>query len=671
MNAICDKTFTLQPVAGPLDMTSSPDAVPFGGYRYVENWETNPQDRKMRRMTGYQRFLPTEAYENADLHYRYGLDRQHLTFTFEAKTPVGFTKLFAATQNTLFAKNNATQHWSVIWDEFGGEPNLAGCSEIIMQAANVNSTVLFSNDFDEPVYHVIDQPANGDGGYVQPIPDFQTLNITRVGFLYAWNNLVFAANVVMDGVRQTNLILWSDYKKPLSYVPNTASSLAGRKFLAYGEIVLNAAELADALILYTNRGMWEVRVTDAADSSGNPVVLTFTKRYTPDKAGSRCLKFKRTLVSDGDNHYYAGEDGIYRYNFYLPRPEIEEWSRRAASHLFINNTLDKSRCATHCAGYDTAKKAYWFSYVLAGETCNSETLVMNTETHFSAFVKEGFSVFLNHNARNLTSLRQWILSNCICAAGALPVQDRCIVDTPVTCEEGDTPDNYTSASELTIHGVVSEDWQATPTETSLRTKLAGVTVQDLCGSEFTADECSTDTLFLMAAVADRCIKQLSSVLYRERCVGFEQCGTYENRGYISIARSGPIGLQQPSSDKTWVRFNVEAEPDVAAVPGRMSLRVGVAATALDPNLVNCPIYWEALMNPETGEPFKLLCLSDRTEAQHEAEGTRPDNQYEWPLFHAGKFHYFEIVIHNQDSDPEDVGVGVAISRMEFDARLEC
>lgn len=757
MKALCDKTFTLQPVAGPLDMTSSADAVPFGGYRYVENFETNPQDKKMRRMTGYQRFLPTEQYENPDLHYRYGLPRQHLTFGFEAKTPIGFTKLFAATQNTLFSKNNATQHWSVIWDGFGGEANLNGCSEVIMQAANVNSTVLFSNDFDEPVYHIIDQPANGDGTYVQAIPDFQTLKITRVGFLYAWNNLVIAANVVMDGVRQTNLILWSDYKKPISFVPNKDSSLAGRKFLAYGEIVLNAAELADALLLYTNRGVWEIRVSDAADAEGNPVVLSFTKRYTPDKAGSRCLKFKRTLVTTGDDHYYAGQDGIYKYNFYQARPEIEEWSRRAASYLFINSTISKSKCSTHCAGYDTTKKAYWFSYARQGEQCNSETLVMNTETHFSSVVKEGFSFFLNHNPRNLLSLRQWILANCLCSPGPLPTLDRCIVDTPPTCdtyelgpivEVGDydgesliditgldpekhylwtpgvnenvfyndvpsNPDhveytdttlfkplngnvtisgncsncpytgvlrevtlapgfayNYTNGFTLTIHGITSEDWQRDAAEGSLRTALAGVTVQDLCGAVFT-NECSAGTLFIMAATADRCIKQLSDVLFREWCIGFEKCGTYENRGYLSIARSGPISLSSPSSDKTWTRFNVEAEPDVAVIPGRISLRIGVAATALDPNLVSCPIYWEALMDPATGQPFKLQCLSDKTEAQHEADGTRPDKRYEWPMFHAGKFHYFEITIHNQDSSPLDVGAGVTISRMEFDARLEC
>lgn len=756
MKQVCDKTFTIQPVAGPLDMTSSPDGVPFGGYRYVENFETNPQDRKLQRMTGYERLLPTELYENADLHYRYGLPRQHLPFAFEAKSPVGFTKLFAATQNTLFSKNNATQGWRVIWDEFGGDPDLVGCSEVILQAANVNSTVLFSNDFDDPVYHVIDQPANSAGKFVQPIADFVTLKITRVGFLYAWNNLVFAANVVMDGVRQTNLVLWSDYKKPLSYVPNPDSSLAGRKFLAYGEVVLNAAELADALLLYTNRGVWEIRVSDAVDGDGNPVVLSFTKRYTPDKSGSRCLKFKRTLITTGDDHYYAGEDGIYKYNFYMPRPEIEEWSRRASSHLFINNTLNKSRCATHCAGYDTAKKAYWFSYALAGETCNSETLVMNTETHFSSVVKEGFSFFLNYNPRSLLSLRQWLLDNCICGLAALTEQDLCIVETPQVCDEptfgenmldgeydiednsplfvleqghtyrwtkgpNDTtfhngiftdpgyaiysesttfvavsntyflkgvasqpitgsleevfyPEgyaaNYTIESSYELHGITSEDWTAEPSENSLRAKLAGVTVQDLCGSAFLND-CSTGTLFIMAAVVDRCIKQLSDVLFRERCIGFEKCGVYENRGYISILRSGPINLQAPTSDKHWVRFNVEAEPDVAVIPGRMSLRIGSAATALDPNQVSCPIFWETVMDPETGEPFKMKCLTDRTGAQHEAEGTRPDGRYEWPLFHAGKNHYFEIVIHNQDSTPLDVGAGVAISRIEFDARLEC
>lgn len=667
MRTAKEKTFPIQPTAGPLDMTSSPDGVPFGGYRYVENFETSPQDRKMRRMTGYQRLLSGELNENADLHYRYGKARQHITFAFEAKTPSGFTKLFAATQNDLFSMSNSDRVWSPIWSGFGGTPDLNGCSDVILQAASVGSTVIFTNDFDEPVYHVIDQPANTNGKFVQPVRDFKTLNITRVGFIYSWNNLVIIANVVMDGVRQTNAVLWSDYKKPLSFAPSS-SSLAGRKFLAYGEVVLNAAEIADALLLYTNRGIWEVRTTSEADADGNPLVLSFTKRYTANKSASRCLKYPRTLVSTGRNHYFAGEDGIYLYNFYLPEPEIQEWSRRATSHLFLDGTFSNLNCATPCGGYNAAKRAIWFSYPRHGDQCNAETLVMNTETYFSSIVQEGFSFFLSYNPKSLLSLRQWMADMCICPVVDMPFRDGCVPMEQPECTLPISTSYATNAATKTVHSIPSENWDQTHDD-SLRKKLNGYTSLNFCAAESNGAKCSSGTLFLMGSVLDRCIKQLAPVYYREQCTTFTVCGVYEQTGYISVLRSGPINLQEPSTDKVWKRFFVELDSEVSVIPGNIALRVGVSATALDSNQSTCPIIWARIQNRDGVADCEIKCLADRSEQTYVDDNQRPDGRYDWPLYIAGKYHYFEFLIHNMNTTPANTGAGVAITRIEFDAIL--
>ena len=80
----------LRPLTGPLDPSSSPDAVLAGGHRWVQNFRINSAGA-LSRANGFRRLLYTEGatYNNADLHWQLentssGAAVEDLNFLFEA-----------------------------------------------------------------------------------------------------------------------------------------------------------------------------------------------------------------------------------------------------------------------------------------------------------------------------------------------------------------------------------------------------------------------------------------------------------------------------------------------------------------------------------------------------------------------------------------------------------
>lgn len=659
------REFLIQPVTGLLDTRSNPDELQENGYRWVDSFRVT-QKNKLCRSTGWRRFLSKDVYNNADLHDQLsGYDRQHFTFAFRAKTLAGFSKLYLGTQNRIYAFNNATENWKVIADQMGG-PAESGCPERRFSGADLNNIAVFTNNFDPCVYHSVDQPSIEDGEQaVSPIPDMDRLKISKVAIVYQWNNLMFYANVVMDGQRLTNRVLWSDYKRPLSLVPGS-SSLAGRFDFDSGDDILGVLELGDSLFFYTSNGTWEARIT------GTTQVLTFNKRFRPSKyTGDRCLAFPNTLVSNGDSHFYWGRDGVYKYDFFEQVPQRVEWIHKASSIIFDDLS---SRCKVHVGGFNSSHKEIWWSWARQGDDCPSMTFVINTEYPFSYFIPKGFSVFVNHTPFPVKSLRTWILENCICTLGELDIYGGgfvkeggfCIAETDIVCAT--RPANFISGIAYTDPidaEIVSESYLNPPDSDALHALLGETTEEDLCGDEYTAGECNASNSFLMVLVDDQCLKEEADVYYRELCVGFTGCGAYTKLGYRSILRSGPVALKHPSDDKVVNRFAIEHHPTPASVPSKILLRIGVASQAVDPNSASgrCVIQWEDQDGKE------IQCLSDVDAARHAQDNTRPNDEMEWPLYQTGRYFYYELTIVNEDVDPQDTGGAVCFSRYSFNAAL--
>lgn len=652
------KNVKLTPLTGFLDLRSPPDILPPGGWRWAQNCEVLEKDR-LCATTGFRRLLDKTTYNNADLHDQlFGNLPEQPQMLFAAETPGGYSQLFAGTQNRLYSLNAESENWHLIFDEAGSSTGT--CSELVWNAAANGNIVVFTNNHEKPKYHIIDQPPIGDGqSAVSDIPDLVALNVTKVGRVWTWNNITFYANVEIDGQRQGNLILWSDYNRPISLIPNS-SSLAGQKTLDQGEVVLNGKELGNQFLIYTTRGIWVMSAV------GLPNVFDFSKRYPAERPGDRTLAFPNTLVSIGSKHFYMGVDGVYQYDFYLPEPSRVEWIHLATKRIY--DTIDAGRCNTHVGGYNLRKKAIWFSWIKTGEDCPTETFLINTEYPWTSYLDCGFTAFANWNPRKAMSLRSWMLNNCVCTSeemeenglGLLNEGGTCFPLAPVSCPS--RPMSFWTQQELVDGDISSEDFtKVTADADSLCTMLGGVTPAELCDAEAQAGQCNAAELFVMASSQDGCLKESATVFYREFCTNTQGCGTYEQRGYRPLLRSGPVSLGAPEVLKTVQGFEMEVHPPEQTIPARVGVRLGMSADAQDPNEAagKCVIMWQSL------DPYELKCRSEITAEQHAADGTYPDETFIWPVEMQAYYLYFEIEVFNDRVSPPDTGCAVCWSRVSF------
>jgi len=662
------KTLTIKPIDGLLDTRATPDEVPVGGFRWLESVEVSVKG-KLCRMSGYRRLLDTEFTNNADLHDQLlsiaeRTIRQPILFLYEHVMPSAASKFFAATANALYALNNSTGNWKVIGQFTPAES--ASCADVMWSAAGFGDVVVFSNGVDAPVYHVVDQPANDDGQSVQPIADLVLLKITRVRFVKQWAGLTFYCGVVEDAASFTYRVAWSDYENPLSVKPKASASVAGYKDLDFGEILLNAAELSNSLLFYTNRSIW---VGEISGDAG----VAFSKRYAGSRPGDRCLVYPRTLISVGAEHYYMGDDSIYVFSLYVIRPERVDWIYRACGVIYED--IDPTHCLRPCGGHQVEKKQVWFSWPRVGESCNSRSLVLNLEFPFAAVVPQGFSAFGNLAFTRQTSVRQFLLERCICDAAGLQsaglgfeheggfcgteeVDNSGCVDSPPTSF-------YSNDHTVSLDGLLVEDLDfgggTTPDADSLCAQLAGLRLSDLCQNETAGLSCQEPDRFVLASTEDFTLKEANAeIFYRERCLTFTGCGSYEARGYRSPMRSGPIDLGLPDQNKILTKFSVEALPAEQTKPSLLTLKIGSAVQAHDPNKVTadgrCVILYQELA------PIQLKCLGTRTGAEYRKANVRPDIDYAWGPHLEGRFLYFELDVTNPRSDPVDAGGAVCISR---------
>lgn len=647
--------FDVVPVTGFLDLRSSPDQVAPNGYRYAKNFGVT-QKSKLCRYPGWKKLLDRDNPNNFDghdqLHSLTGeSDRQPITFLYEAQSTLGTTKLLRGTQSWLQALNIATGNWKVIAKGLGVDGSR-------FYATQNQDNVIVTNDVDEPFYWNFDQPVEVGGDQsVSPITDLVALGVTRVGVVVTWAGCTFLMNVVQNGRTFQHRIIWSNYQNGLSYQQGE-ESVAGDQDLDYGETILAALPLANVLLIYTTRGIWQV------NQSGDPdTVFGFSKRYDSKTSGEACLAYRNTLTSKGNEHIYAAQEGIYTYSLFDDKPNRVEYIHKASSIMF--DDLNEDLCDMPISCFNPVRKEVVFSWPKSTETLPSQSLVINTEFPFTSILDHGFTCFGVFQPREpITILKDFIRDNCICTDeeieefGDSQEGGFCIPRTPVTCDDG-PPDSFFTTVPLELEDdIVTEDWnEVEPSENSLCAQLGSLTLADLCVAESKAG-CKPSRIFVMASASDFCLKEMSDIYYRELCTSFEACGTYEKRGYRSLLRSGPINIKDTEDEKVVKRFVMEAEAAVAAVPGKINLRVGASAQALDPNQTTCPIIWV-----DEG-PKDLQCLSDATAAEHAADNTRPDEQYAWPTFVAGMNFYYELEVLNDDPalDFADTGAPVCISR---------
>jgi len=656
----CDSQIPIVPVTGFLDTRSLPDQVPYGGYRRALNVEVTTKQRLCRARGWAKRGYSEAEFNNQDLHDQLSGSAQHVILLHEAITTAGFTHLYAATQNRIYASISGSGNWNLISDELGPQAN-TDCPDICWSAGSVGQITVFSNNIDKPVFHVAGQPPLVGDQAVAVIKDLERLKVSKAGLVVSWNGLLLLMDVEQDGTRHRGRIIWSDYNRPLSLWPNNGISLAGSSDLPNGEIILSAKAMADRLLIYTTVGIREAII------SGGTAVLSFPQRYVSE-TGSRCLAYKRTLVSTGDTHYYMGKDGIYKYSLYDPQPELVDYIHRASATIF--DDINSTACNAHCAGFNSERKQVWFSWARRGEACPSDTLVIGTEFPFCSLLEEGFSAFVNTEPHINAIIRDVVRTFCICTKQELEEAGldesnqggQCNPDPDAPCPVQPTSFwtlNEKSEPELDI---VIEDWtQNSPDPGSFGGLYANITIGSICDTEFLAGDCQSNKVFVMASTYDKCLKEAANLFYREHCVSRTGCGLYSQDGYRSIMTSGALAFNAPNVKKQADSFQIEAHPEPATIPGELILRVGSADHAVDPlkDEGRCAIFWDEQ------DIYRLECQGVLTVAESRKEGSAPMEPFAWGLFLPGLYLYYEIEIRNNYSNPPHTGAAVCFSRYDM------
>lgn len=661
------RSYTVKPVDGALDTRSTPDQIQLGSWRERQSWECLAHG-KMCRMSGWKHLCADVYNNNADLHDQLlsiaggGHVKQPIILLHEAVQPLGLNKLFAATQNRIYALNNSTGNWRVISDQYGGTPQ-SGCPDAAWWAAGTADIVTFTNGVNKPVYHVVDTPPDAvTQQSVALIPDCESLNISTVGLMFTWNHLTFYANVTQDGAKASYRVLWSDYDRPLSLKPKKSVSLAGFFDMAFGEVILNAAPMGNVLFFYTNMGVWQCSI------AGVDQVLSFQKRYDAPRPGLRCLAYARTLISTGVEHYFMSGDGVYVYSYYVDSPQRIDWIHKATAVIYED--LNTGRCNAHLAGYDSQKKQITFWWAKNGQNCAGQGLVLSTEFNFVSTIPYGATAAANFGPNQQYSLRDFLLDKCICtlagldAAGGGFVKEGgyCVAQTDRTCSA--YPTSFYSNTSVNLDGRMIEDTsQLSADANSLCHLLGNLTVGDVCNAEFSADQCRPVDRFIFASSADYCIKENDpNALYREVCTAFTGCGSYSKLGYRSPLKSGPMDFGMPTLRKLLSMFEPEMYPAMQTIPSMLSVKIGGATRAVDPLAPDCAILYEPV------QLIPLKCPDPKTATEHASDGTFGDDDYALRCFTWGENIFLEIDVVNPAAEPVDTGGGVCVSRLTFDVQ---
>lgn len=671
------KPYTIAPLTGLLDDRSRPDLMPKESFRRILNWHV-PEANKLSRRPGWTKLLSKETgYNNEDLHDQMlaaqtyyipipgsGVDpntidewpsdscdeneqlrttgRQPITLLFQAESTTGMKKLIAATESRVYAVNENKGTWKLLGDGYGTNTTTAPAYRFY--AAQCLNMVILTNNYNLPLSYMFDQKSVGcNMQALSTITDCEVIGLRRAAVVWVWRDVVFFANVEMDGQRYRHRMVWSDYQNPLSLDPSKPESIAAYQDLEYGEEILGGLPMGDIFLVYTNRRIWQI------EAVGGDQVFSVTKRYNPTKnsVGEGVLAYRNTLVMIGDSHVYMGVDGIYEYDLYTPAPKRVDWIHLGTNQVF--STINETLCDAHIGVYNIVTKELWFSWVEDGAgNLPSKTIAINKQFQHVSTIDYGFSAFAMYQPNYLNTIRDFALQYCACTQleldtygykyikEGLPLAELANCVSGITC--------IYSTTDITVSGAVVEDFnQARPSAGSLCEALLEMKIDDFC------PHCATAFIMVMASSTDYCLKQVADVYYRETCTNPTAIGTVSTTGYInavatysldgydSILNGKPESFGQPKLTKQVDRIDIEAAPVTQLVPSNLELRTGSSEQAIDPVIGGCPIMWTEQ------DPLSFECL-DGTIAENVAASTRPNEPFAWSLFDVGKFFHWELKI---------------------------
>lgn len=642
------------PLTGILDLRSSPEELPRDALRMRQNLRTVGAG-KLRRGQGYEKLLSKSGYNNSDFHDQLlsisgASIRQPVTMLFEAISTRKIRSLMIATQGTIAQLNAHTGNYRILGSGFGGTPS-ASAAAPRFHADRLGDYVVFTNDFDKVQYNVLEQAADDSGKFLHTIPDLDTIGLSRARVLWVWHNVVFLANVEMDGERAAYRMVWSDFDNPLGFDPADPQSITGSKDLYTHEEILAGAPLGNSFLIYTTHGIWEM-IAVGGDQS-----FDFRRIYDGEKDNLKAvLAYENTLVGIHDAHAYLSRDGAYFVSQYQMVPERPEWLHRGTEE--ITSKIDAASCSVH-VGAIYGDDIY-FSIARTGATnqCPDYTLRVNKTYQAADVVDAGFTAFCQFSPQDIETIRDFIVESKICTLAGLASAGygygpEGLPRTLPTGTASFAPTRfYTTVTQSVSDGaggtITIEDWnQSSADAASLCALLAGERLDEVCRA------CNLVPLLVAASSGDWCIKQLTDVFYREDCVNPTAVGTTDSNGYTSA-----VGSYTLSGLTSLLRFAAVNMPDsllemsqlemkflavAQLAPLGISLRIGISAQPADPNVGDGIVWFQ-----HSSQPLKFQ--SAKTMAEHLAANTIPAERAHWHFWRVGRFIHLELTIAGVGGD---------------------
>lgn len=702
------KSVSLKPLNGVLDNRSMPEDTASGHVRHRLNFQQNSAGR-MGRAPGFEKFLSKlSGYNNEDLHdqmlaaqiYYADLDpaedgaddvrdyppgdvcatirslraqlREHITLLYQAISTSGGRYWIVGTQSRLYELNVSIGAYRLLVDGLGGQTS--DTLAVRFHVGQVKDTLVFTNDVDKLFSYTLgDEIAGCAMRATRSIPDLDLIKLSKARDIIGFKGHILLFNVVMDGGRLEHRYVWSDfmlgagslkelvpgsattgqkndpnsYRASVSFDPAIADTIAGYGELPFGHKLLRAIEFNGVIVAFTNRGIFNIDTTGAADRA-----FLHTRKYShPD--GAACLFYPNTLINCGDCLRYMGKDGIYRWDAFTIEPEREDWLHKGTGVMFAS--INAEACEAHCAGYGSRilegreERCIEFSYAEQGHDVPSHTLVVWPEQHFVSPGDYGMTAYGNCNPDARPSINDFLRQYCLCGIDDLS-QEYIKSGLPTTnpeCEEitsiisDDTQEVDIGDSEV----AEVEDYDGAASETSLCAALGDLKLDDVCLG------CESETIFVGASSRDKCLKQIGTAFSREVCLNSEVTlgalngfaytnarGVYVYEGYYSKLIIGPHPLGAKDIEKNVRNVMLELEHVAEANRNVIALRVGYSYSPLDPNKEDCGVVWGNYLRKE------LKCPQSLTPAQYRAKNLRPDHGVEWSVFKTGRFLYFEFTI---------------------------
>lgn len=417
------KSVVVSPLNGLLDTRSSADQQVAGSFCYKKNLQLST-DGKLEQAQGFVR--PYEPglncpYHNADFHdQNIALAlREPPTLLYFSTANDGTRRLYMATKTRIFLLDETAGTWTQLsGGPFGADGSLS-LTQTRFKCDQLQDNLFFVNGFDPVQYTAV------GSGTVQEVVGLQTAGdsggavaVSKPLVVIQYQSVLMIMNVTEGGTRIASRIWWSDANDGLFwgtgiFNPSTSvTSIADFQDLTYGERILGAIELQGYLVVFTDKAIWKCVFQVDAASTPPSATLVCVSVYSESESRDRCLAYPGTLVSDGESIYYAGRDSIWRFNFYLSKPERTEWVFRCSNLVFDEgidgSSIDETSANSPVMHYLAKRKELHFSWAVPDSefvgqpSCdvqppilssglNRHTLVFQTEYQTSDLRDYGFN----------------------------------------------------------------------------------------------------------------------------------------------------------------------------------------------------------------------------------------------------------------------------------------